>query len=111
MPDTRSLYTFRADDEPLLEGRYRRARLQRQEVAAPHPARYPVLVGPHGEGFQHPVVVSPPLAAAERDPVAGRELVQAVEDEVASGARPSEAVAREVDVPLWGVGPGQGGVR
>ena len=106
-----SSYSLSADDKTVLEGGDRRARLQRQEVATPYPSRYPVFVGPHGKAFKHFVVVSGAVSGAECDPLSPRQLVEMVEDQVASRAWPSEAVAGEVDVPLRGIRLGQRGVR
>ena len=51
-----------------------------------------------------------PRRSRKRDPLPPVELVEAVEDEVASRPWPSQTMPRQIDVRLGGLGPGKGGV-
>src|ERR671921_68799 len=80
---------FCTDDQTPLEGGDGGARLQGKQVPPPYPPRYPILFRSHLEALYHPVVVASAFSIPEGDPISFLQPVEAVEDEVASCARPS----------------------
>src|SRR5919202_7015325 len=100
-----------AHDQALVEDLVRGAGLERHHVASAHLAHHPGVAGIDHERFGYPVGVSATLTILEEDLVPPFQPVQVIEDEVAPGAGPSQAVSGEVDVPLGGVGPRQRGLR
>src|SRR5829696_140961 len=98
-------------DQALLEGGDRSARLQRDHVPPPHPPHHPRIGRVSQEDLADPILISTSRSVPEHDPVALLELTQIVEEHAASGPPKAHAVSCQVDVPLWGLRPRQGGFR
>src|SRR5215212_5879835 len=105
------LHAICADDQALVEGGDRGARLERHHVASAHLSHHPDVVWAHYQRLGDPVPVLLAVALPEDDLVPVLELIQVIEDEVTARTRPPKAMSLEVDVPLQRIGPRQGGLR